>query len=162
MPDNPQILYAGSNLSTFQEQGEVFKTEDGGANWQKSRDWFRISGLEVDPLVIDTVYAGNYWGGLWHTTDAGDTWERVEGPLGQLSSHCIAAVGTLGRTVVYAGVAGDVVAPAATQNAGLSWVASEGGDFYGGGVYQLTVDRRSQPFIIHLPLVLKDASQRMG
>lgn len=159
VPDNPQLLYAGSNLSSFQEQGGVFKTEDGGVSWQKSRDWFRISGLQVDPLVTDTVYAGNYWGGLWHTTDAGDTWERVKGPLGQLSSHCIAAVGTLSRTVVYAGVAGGVVAPAAAQTAGLSLAVSEGGEFYGGGVYQITVDRRPQPFIVFLPLVLKGTSQ---
>jgi len=156
VPDNPQILYAGSNLKGWQQENGVYKTVNGGESWSKSGlDWQHISGLEVDPLMTDTVYAGVFWDGLWRTSDGGETWGRVEGALGQLSIKCLDITEVPSRTVVFAGVAGGVVTSPAiqTQEAEAGGTAQD--QVYGSGIYLLTVDHRSQPTYVYLPLVLR-------
>ncbi|MFM7309848.1 MAG: WD40/YVTN/BNR-like repeat-containing protein, partial [Flavobacteriales bacterium] len=65
----------------------IYQSNDGGKNWKhkglaKSE---RISAIEIDPTNKDIVYAG-VLGGLWSnsadrgvykTTDAGNTWEKI-------------------------------------------------------------------------------------
>jgi photosystem II stability/assembly factor-like uncharacterized protein len=152
-PDNPQVLYAGANLANFEEDGGIFKTVDGGAHWQQSMQWLRISGLEVDPLAANTVYAGSYWAGLWRSTDAGATWARVEDPLGHLSSLCLNATQAPSRTLIYAGVIGGLVNVGAAGAQDKARAAAGEGQFFGSGVYQLTVARRLQS--VFLPAIMK-------
>ena len=87
-------------------QRGVFRTEDGGATWEHVLDISADTGvvdLEMDPRNPAILYAGAYtrrrtpWGfngggpegGIFRTTDGGDTWERLEeglpeGPLGRI------------------------------------------------------------------------------
>ncbi len=137
-PADPKILYAGTNLTDIREDGGIFKTVDGGAHWQQSLPWLRISGLEVDPLSPNTIYASSYWAGLFRSTDAGATWSRVEDPLGHLSSLCLNVTEAPSRTLIYAGVIGGMV-NVATSGEGKAQASAGEGQFFGSGVYQLTI-----------------------
>ncbi len=79
-PTDPATAYAGSDL-TLLGRG-VFKTSDGGGQWQNVLDPFPSSGsvedLEVDPQNPATVYAATA-DGLHKSTDGGTAWTRLEG-----------------------------------------------------------------------------------
>ena len=155
-PDDPDTIHAGSNLFSFTEDGGMFKSEDGGAHWKQSFPWLRISGLDMDPMVTSTAYAGSYWAGIWQTVDAGETWERVDGPLGHLSSLSLDLTVAPSRTVVYAGVNGGIFDPATARAAHEARTRESDAEFYGSGVYQLTLDHRPPTWEVYLPLVTRD------
>lgn len=80
-PQNEQIIYIGYS------QGGVFKTIDGGKNWQSIFDQqtnLSIGDIEIDPKNPNTIYVGTgdpnigfysqIGNGLWKSTDAGATW----------------------------------------------------------------------------------------
>jgi hypothetical protein len=88
-PDNPSIMYAGS------EGGGVWKSVDGGATWNPLSDLLpsiAIATLAMDPNNPDTLYAGTgEWftsgsttrgdsirgAGIFKTTDGGATWRQL-------------------------------------------------------------------------------------
>ena len=81
-PQNPKILYAGT-------LGGIFKTRDGGENWERIGEGRR---LLMDPHNSSHLYAqGNKdkGGGLYESTDQGDTWERHGSPCPDLWSWAI-------------------------------------------------------------------------
>jgi photosystem II stability/assembly factor-like uncharacterized protein len=155
-PDNTQILYAGANLYDYVQEGGLFRSTNGGMSWEPIQGWLRISGLEVDPLITDTVYAGGYWWGLFKSTDAGANWQRVEGALGWLSSLCLEVVEVESRTVIYAGVSGGVFNSTRTTSVQAPRTLAGTGQLYGSGVYQLVIDRRQRQSYIYLPLVMRN------
>lgn len=88
-PSNPNVVYAGSETS-------FFRSDDGGNTWQRfyKQDvgsfWgppgvnagFPISAV-VDPDNPYTVFANNYGGGNFKSTDGGQTWaDASEGYTG--------------------------------------------------------------------------------
>ncbi len=63
-PTDPQIMYLGT------DNGNVFRTEDGGLSWQFIGQPERlVASLAVDPFGEHTLWlcgsAGGTWGGLW-------------------------------------------------------------------------------------------------
>lgn len=79
-PKNPGTLYAGT-------QGGVFRSTDGGANWNSVRPGF-TSLVAVDPQDPSTVYAVDYYGGgLFKSTDSGQSWNALSSapPIGTLA-----------------------------------------------------------------------------
>lgn len=83
-PNDSDIIYAGSAA------GGVFKTIDGGENWEPIFDeqpFLTIGTIEIDPNDSNTIYVGtgdvNIGGyvaignGLYRSTDAGETWEHL-------------------------------------------------------------------------------------
>jgi photosystem II stability/assembly factor-like uncharacterized protein len=87
-PTNPDILYVAT------AQGGIWKTKDGGRNWQAKSDEqvsLAIGALAIDPQHPDVLYAGtgegnlmgayskyaaSYYGcGLLKTEDGGDNWK---------------------------------------------------------------------------------------
>ncbi|MDA0328600.1 MAG: glycosyl hydrolase [Gemmatimonadetes bacterium] len=95
-PTNPDIVYACALGHTYGPQPSrgVYRTQDGGDNWELVLHVSEESGC-ID-LAMDTgnprfLYAAiwdihiNTWGldsggpdsGVWRSTDSGDTWERV-------------------------------------------------------------------------------------
>ncbi len=97
-PSNPDIVYAcaAGRLTGPQEERGVFRTMDGGRNWQ--RVLFvdpntGCSGLAMDAADPKTLIAGTWqvvmhtWGmfsggpgsGVFVSHDGGDTWKRIEG-----------------------------------------------------------------------------------
>lgn len=68
-PGNSRVLYAGSKAG-------VFKSADGGANWQLLVDGpaAPVLAIGVDPANASTVYAGLAYRGLLKSTDGGAHW----------------------------------------------------------------------------------------
>jgi photosystem II stability/assembly factor-like uncharacterized protein len=108
-PTNPDIVYvcAAGRLTGPQEERGVFKTVDGGRNWQRVlfvNPDTGCSGLSMDANDPNTLVAGTWevvmhsWGmfsggpgsGVYLSHDGGATWNRVEGhglpksPLGKI------------------------------------------------------------------------------
>ena len=96
-PTNPDIVYVaaiGQAFGTNEERG-IFRTRDGGKNWEKilyHSDSIGFSDLEFAPDDPNTIYAGSWrgerkpWtiisgskeGGVYKSTDGGDTWKKLE------------------------------------------------------------------------------------
>jgi len=120
-PGNPNVLYAGTYGSG------VFKTMDGGANWNVTGliD-VAVNTLAIDPGAPDTVYAGTgiySWtrAGVYKSTDGGDTW--VETGLKDLVVNVI-AIDPTSPNVVYAGTSNGIWK---SGDGGVSWTLMDDG-----------------------------------
>lgn len=110
-PSNPDIVYAASTGHTWGYSGDrgLFKTEDGGKTWQKLTNGLPDDGktgaidLVMHPENPDILYV-SFWqrlrrpwrfdsggpnGGIFKTTDGGDSWQKLthglpEGDLGRI------------------------------------------------------------------------------
>ncbi|NOZ45194.1 MAG: T9SS type A sorting domain-containing protein [Chlorobi bacterium] len=88
-PDNPEVIYAG--------YGNVWKTNNGGDNWEKISSFPDIpdlgqpnlcSSLAVSKNHTDYIYAAkriyhsfNEAGSVWRTTNGGDSWTNITNNL---------------------------------------------------------------------------------
>lgn len=81
---NPMLAYMGA------AGGGVWKTEDGGSNWQNISDGFfggSVGAVEVSPSDPNTIYVGggevtvrgnvSHGYGVWKTIDGGKTWKSM-------------------------------------------------------------------------------------
>ena len=109
-PRDPRRVYVGSIWG-----GGLFRSEDGGKHWQRSRKFgpadITVYGVAVDP-VDHSVYAtaSNNGNGLWKSTDYGKTFTRIDrapnAPAGVylgLSGHTVTVDPHHHRTVYSAG-----------------------------------------------------------
>ena len=69
-PAQQGLLFAGTHEG-------IFRSEDGGANWQGTTMAQAVSNLVIDPMDADSIFAGAETGLFW-SPDAGVTWQRVE------------------------------------------------------------------------------------
>jgi photosystem II stability/assembly factor-like uncharacterized protein len=90
-PSNPQVLYVGTGESDIRADlisGDgVFRSADSGKTWTRAglEDTHTISKLVIDPTNPDVVYASSLGHvftpgaqrGVFKTTDAGRSWQRV-------------------------------------------------------------------------------------
>jgi photosystem II stability/assembly factor-like uncharacterized protein len=90
-PKNPRTVWVGTGESWVRNStsvgGGVFKTTDGGDNWEfvGLKESERISKILIDPTDSNTVYVcvpGKLWSdsddrGVYKTTDAGKSWTKV-------------------------------------------------------------------------------------
>ena len=99
-PDDPDRLWVsvlGQIFGSNPERG-VYRSTDGGATWEQVlyiSDDAGMADLELDPFNPRVLYAaawrverkpwtlidGSDEGGLFRSTDGGDTWDRLEGGL---------------------------------------------------------------------------------
>lgn len=97
-PRNPDVVYvavAGDLFKPHAERG-LYKTTDGGKSWTKSKFIDEDTGfidVVMDPSNSQVLIASSYqrrrtaWGfngggpgsALWKTTDAGQTWKKLDG-----------------------------------------------------------------------------------
>ena len=99
-PTDHDVVYVAAIGNAFapNEDRGVYRTKDGGETWQRV---FRVSptcgavDLELHPANPDVVYAsmweaerkpwtiksGGTQGGVWRTTDGGETWAQLQGGL---------------------------------------------------------------------------------
>lgn len=90
-PTNPNVVWLGTGENNHQRAlgwgTGVYKSDDGGQNWKFMglKDSRQIGDIVVDPRNPNTVFVaaeGSVWGpggerGLYKTTDAGKTWNKV-------------------------------------------------------------------------------------
>jgi len=105
-PSNPATLYAGSGFFA------VFKSTDGGANWQSANTglkYITVSGpLVIDPSNPAILYAGTYYTGVYKSTDGGGSWSPAN--TGMTSANVTAlAIDPSQPTTLYAGILGNGV-----------------------------------------------------
>jgi photosystem II stability/assembly factor-like uncharacterized protein len=83
-PTNENIIFTGFS------NGGVWRTTDGGANWESVFDdqlWLSIGDIAFDPINPSTIYVGTgdpnisffpmIGDGIYRSTDGGDTWENI-------------------------------------------------------------------------------------
>jgi photosystem II stability/assembly factor-like uncharacterized protein len=72
-PANPSVLYMATS-------DRVHKSEDAGETWEPKTsglDVTSIRSLQVNPQDPNILYVGTNGGGLYRSTDAGETWTRL-------------------------------------------------------------------------------------
>jgi photosystem II stability/assembly factor-like uncharacterized protein len=98
-PTNPKIVYVAAMGHLFGPNPDrgLYKSADGGTTWKKAKYIDENTGFNevaIDPSNPKIVYASSYqrlrtwWGfngggpgsALWKSTDAGETWTKLEGP----------------------------------------------------------------------------------
>lgn len=83
-PRNTRTLYVGAWAVSHKEEGGVFKSEDGGAEWELLKDTRGLSvrSLAIAPSDSNVLIAGTAnedpkLNGIFRTLDAGKTWKRI-------------------------------------------------------------------------------------
>ena len=94
-PNDPLTLYIGT------AQGGIWKTTDGGENWQDigyGLESLAFGAIAIDPDNPETIYAGSgevcyffgYIGfdgkGIYKSTDGGNSWTQITNGIGSVTS----------------------------------------------------------------------------
>ena len=139
-PTNPDVAYVGvqGQIWGASDQRGVFRTTDGGKSWQqvlKGGPRTGTSDLRMDPTNPRVLYAGMWnhgrspWfihsggtdGGLFKTTDGGDSWQKLEGGLPEMIGKIGVDVAASNPQRVYA------IIEAEPGQGGL-WRSDDGGE----------------------------------
>ena len=85
-PQNPKVLYAGTNAG-------VYRTENGGSSWERlpapfdpGNGWpggVAVWSLLISPGNPDTLLAGVCPAAIYRSEDGGQSWEKADAALGQ-------------------------------------------------------------------------------
>ncbi|MCE7995348.1 MAG: hypothetical protein HEP71_25445 [Roseivirga sp.] len=142
-PDNPDLVYVAAIGQPFRANSErgVFRTKDGGKNWEKilyHSDTIGVVDIEFAPDDPNTIYAG-FWrgerkpwtiisgsaeGGVYKSTDGGDTWNKLTNGLpDKLIGKIDFAVSAANPEVVYANIeaSDDLGGLYRSDDRGASW-----------------------------------------
>lgn len=123
-PDNPDLVYVAAIGQPFRANTErgLFRTKDGGKNWEKilyHSDTIGVVDMEFAPDDPNTIYAGMWrgerkpWtiisgsseGGVYKSTDGGDNWTKLTNGLpDKLIGKIDFAVSAANPAVVYANI----------------------------------------------------------
>jgi photosystem II stability/assembly factor-like uncharacterized protein len=142
-PKNPDIVFVGAQGHVFgpNDQRGVFRSTDGGKNWQKTL--FRSSKAGATDLILDpanpniiyaalwevyrkpwTLESGGPGSGIFKSTDGGDTWNEITRNQGLPKG----VIGNIGITVspanperVWAIVEAEDGGVFRSENAGKTW-----------------------------------------
>lgn len=142
-PENPDLVYVAAIGQPFRANTErgLFRTKDGGKNWEKilyHSDTIGVVDMEFAPDDPNTIYAGLWrgerkpWtiisgsteGGVYKSTDGGDTWNKLTNGLpDKLIGKIDFAVSAANPEVVYANIeaSDDLGGLYRSDDRGASW-----------------------------------------
>ena len=89
---------------------QIFSGPEGG----------KIQALAINPVNTNTLYAGTGGGGVFKSTDGGDTWDDVNTGLTGFFVQCL-AINTNTPSTLYAGTLGGGAFK--STNGGDTWIA---------------------------------------
>lgn len=140
-PTDPDVVYVaaqGAPYGASEERG-VYRSHDGGATWERIHYVSETAGaseLSMDPTNPRILYAA-FWdhvrepwevrsggpgSGIWKSTDAGDSWTRLENGLPDLMGKIGVSVSGANPDVVYAIVEAEPDGGVfRSDDAGASW-----------------------------------------
>jgi photosystem II stability/assembly factor-like uncharacterized protein len=125
-PRNPSMMYVGAWAVARDEQGGVFKSEDGGAHWKvlDATKGLSVRSLAIAPSDSSFLIAGSAnddptLNGVYRSTDAGKKWERIS-PVGDKEIRNIESVAIDPRTTSTMYI-GTWHLPWKTTDGGASW-----------------------------------------
>lgn len=150
-PQHPKRIFVAAMGRLFANNPErgVFRTQDGGASWEKVlfvNDSTGASDLVIHPLNPDTVFAVSwqrtrrpnkrvYGGpgcGIWRSVDGGDHWNKLSAglPSSNLGRIGIAISPSQPNILyaIYANVSGDFKGVYKSTDNGDHWTLTAGGD----------------------------------
>jgi hypothetical protein len=111
-PSNSNVLYAGTYLPSDGFGYGVFKSSDGGQNWNPVNTGILPGGgviypgilsLVIDPLKPTTIYAGTANFGVFKSTDAGGHWKPMDKTFNDIRFIISLAIDPLDRHTLFAG-----------------------------------------------------------
>jgi len=157
-PRNPDVVFVAALGHCYGPQKErgVFRTTDGGKSWSQVLFADENTGcfeIAMDPNNPRILFAGMWplvihtWGresggpngGIWKSTDGGDTWKRLTGrglpepPIGKVGL----AIAPSNSNVVYA------LIETGSPNRGVLWRSDNGGDSWRLVSYNRLLNERS-------------------
>jgi photosystem II stability/assembly factor-like uncharacterized protein len=132
-PNNHNVLYAGT-------LGDgLYKSYDRAQGWVYSNTGLYVASItgltaQWSPMITSTqtitnttlnaIYAGTLGGGVYKTTDVGQTWTRINNGLGEPWVHSL-AMSRANPQILYAGL--DKTGFYITTDGGLNWIAGNNG-----------------------------------
>lgn len=139
-PNNADTVYIGAQGNPWgpSEERGVYKSTDGGQNWNKVLFVNPTTGasfLSLDPNNPDTVYVGMWdhqrlpWkirsggpgSGLWKTTDGGASWNKLDQGLPEIMGNTGVSVSPVNPNRVYAMIEATDGGIFRSDDGGLSW-----------------------------------------
>jgi photosystem II stability/assembly factor-like uncharacterized protein len=78
-PDDSNFLVAAAGNDPYGTPGGIYRTTDGGDNWNKVLELRHASAVEICEGNPNVIYAGSV-NGFQRSDDGGDTWVNLAGP----------------------------------------------------------------------------------
>lgn len=162
-PANPDIVYAGSASAFYRcsDGGLTWTryTRPGGASWGPAgvRAGVPID-VTVDPADVNLLYANNYGGGVFRSSDGAQTWAIWSKGYSGAQIHSVHIPAASASSVLAIGRSG----PFLSTNYGDDWTGIGTGQAYFGEWNTLTTDPRTADVILmadeHAGKILRSAN----
>ncbi len=105
-PQQPETMFAGTGTPC---RATLFQSADGGNTWEERQAAIadecpnvgipRITGIAIDPVHREHIWAGVEVDGVRHSGDGGKTWETINGAIPNPDVHSVAVAAGPPKTV---------------------------------------------------------------
>ena len=147
-PNNPRNIYvAGWSVQSF-DSGELFRSKDGGRNWEILAEMHgkSIRALAVAPSDSKILVAGAL-DGVYRSRNAGDNWERISPENhAEIKNIESIAIDPKNAEIIYAGT---WHLPWKTEDGGKNWHVIKKGVIEDSDVFSIIVDAVN-PTIVYM------------
>jgi photosystem II stability/assembly factor-like uncharacterized protein len=103
-PQNPKHIYVSAWSVENQQAGDIYRTHDGGNNWEALSD---MHGKSVRAMAISAsdskILVAGALDGVYRSKNGGNSWERISPPSAEIKNIESIAIDPKNPDVVYAG-----------------------------------------------------------